>query len=207
TVFDRLGVFAGSFDTASAEAIVARDGVEAWDVFDALSDLVSKSMVGTEIGPDGTTRYQLLETMRHFAREQLDAKGDGDTWRRLHAEHFAAFAEEAGTAMRGPDELLWRQRLAAELDNLRSAVTWALDAADTEDRELALRIIAGLAMQETFDPSLGIGAWAARALEAAEATSPGRRHGVVAAASYHHAIAGNYELAVQLANSALRDGV
>jgi predicted ATPase/class 3 adenylate cyclase len=207
TVFDRLGVFTGGFDVASAEAVVSGDGVEAWDVVDGLSDLVAKSMISTEVGPAGATRYQMLETMRHYAREQLDAHDDADRWRRRHAERFAEFADDAGPAIRGPDELVWRHRLAAELDNLRSAVTWSLESADDADHELGLRIIAALAMQESFDPSLGIGAWAERAIDAAEASQPGRRHAVLAAAGYHRATAGRYDDAVAVARSALRDGV
>ena len=43
---------------------------------------------------DGTTRYHLLETLRQYAREQLDETGAADDWRRRHAEHYAAFAED-----------------------------------------------------------------------------------------------------------------
>jgi predicted ATPase/class 3 adenylate cyclase len=206
-MFDRLGVFAGGFDVASAEAVVSGDGIESWDVVDALSDLVAKSMISTEFGLGGATRYQMLETMRHYAREQLDTSGDADRWRRRHAEHFAAFAEEAGPGMRGPEELEWRRRVVTELDNLRSAVTWALDASDTSDHDLGLRIIAAISIQESFDPSLGIGAWAQRALDIAEHSSPGRRHAVLAAVAYHHATAGRYDDAADVAQSALRDGV
>ena len=70
-VFDRLGVFAGSFDATAAEAIASGDDIEPWDVLDGLTDLVAKSMVVTERTADGT-RYQLLETMRAYARERLD---------------------------------------------------------------------------------------------------------------------------------------
>src|SRR5205085_2198337 len=105
--------------------------------------------------------------------------------RRRHAEHFAAWTEAAGHAIRGPDEFVWRRRLRAELDNLRSAVTWALDSSDVEDGELALRIIAALAVQQGYDPALGIGEWATRALDRTAATTPGRRQAVLAAAGYH----------------------
>ena len=57
TVFDRLGVFAGSFDAAAAEAIAAGESIEPWDVLDALTDLVAKSMV-VRNEPPTATRYQ-----------------------------------------------------------------------------------------------------------------------------------------------------
>ena len=67
-VFDRLGVFAGSFDARAAQMVVVGDGVEAWDVLDALAELVAKSMVVADETSDGTTRYQMLETLRQYAR-------------------------------------------------------------------------------------------------------------------------------------------
>ena len=68
TVFDRLGVFPASFDEAAAVAVCTGEGVERWDVIDALASLVAKSMIGAEQLQD-ITRYQLLETLRHFARD------------------------------------------------------------------------------------------------------------------------------------------
>ena len=114
-VFDRLGVFTGSFDARAAQAVVAGDGVEAWDVLDALTDLVAKSMVVAEEAADGTMRYQLLETLRQYGRERLDAVGDADGWRRRHAEHYATVAEAAGEGLRGPDELAWKVSAARRL--------------------------------------------------------------------------------------------
>ncbi|MCJ7672425.1 MAG: hypothetical protein MUP67_10350, partial [Acidimicrobiia bacterium] len=104
-VFDRLGVFVGSFDASAASAVAAVDGIESWDVLDALTSLVSKSMLMAEETSDGTTRYQLLETLRQYARERLDESGGTDSYRRLHAEHYARFTEQAGPALLGPDEL------------------------------------------------------------------------------------------------------
>ena len=132
TVFDRLGVFPASFDEAAAVAVCAGDGIERWDVIDALASLVAKSMVGAERSGD-TTRYQLLETLRHFARDRIAAGGDLDGLRRRHAAHYAGFAERAGAGLMSPDELVWRPRLAAELDNLRAATGWAFDAASLDD--------------------------------------------------------------------------
>ncbi len=140
---------------AAAQAVVTGDGVEAWDVLDALTELVAKSMVVAEETAEGTTRYQMLETLGQYARERLDEHGDTDRWRRRHAEYFAAWAEEAGPGLEGPDELAWRTRENAELDNLRAAVTWALDRDDPDDIGLALRIIGALAYEATDQPGRG----------------------------------------------------
>ena len=120
-VFDRLAVFSGGFTLAAATAVVTSDGMEGWDIVDALGGLVAKCMVVAEPGGEHT-RYQLLETLRQYGRERLHEDGDTDRWRRRHARHFAAFAAEIARGLRGRDELAWRERLLGDLDNLRSAV-------------------------------------------------------------------------------------
>ena len=156
---------------------------------------------------EGTTRYPMLETLRQYARERLDEHGDTDRWRRRHAEYFAAWAEEAGPGLLGPDELAWRTRESLELDNLRAAVTWALDRDDPDDLGLALRIIGALAHETTANPTAGIGAWAERALPSVETTTPQLRYAVTAAAAQHQFNLGNYDHARELARTAIGDGV
>ena len=101
-VFDRLGVFPGSFDGEGVLA-VAGEGLAEWDVRDALAGLVAKSMVLADRVPEGT-RYQLLETLRHFARERLDDANDTDTRRRVHARHYTEVAEAISDQMHGREE-------------------------------------------------------------------------------------------------------
>jgi predicted ATPase/DNA-binding SARP family transcriptional activator len=129
--FDRLAVFAGSFDAAAAEAVVTDDDLAEWDVIDALDGLVRKSLLIAEVQSDGGTRYQLLETLRQYAVDRLDERQETDRWRRRHAEHFAARLAEVSVGLLGPDESMWQGRLERELDNLRAAIYWAIDAEET----------------------------------------------------------------------------
>jgi predicted ATPase/class 3 adenylate cyclase len=198
-VFDRLSVFAGSFDARAAQAVVAGDGGEAWDVLDAVTDLVAKSMVIADEAAGGAMRYQLLETLRQYGREQLDGTGDADNWRRSHAEYFASRAEEAGAGLLGPDELSWRQHLIIDLDNVRAAVTWSLERDDPVDVEYAMRIITALAPYIST-VSAEIGDWAVRALPRVSSTTPQRRAGVLmGVAGFEAFVVGNTELARTLA--------
>jgi predicted ATPase len=203
-LFDRLGVFAGSFDALAATAIVAGTGVESWDVLDALSGLVAKTMLGAEETADGTMRYQLLQTLGQYALERLHETGDLDACRRVHAAHYATFAEEIGPKLLGPDELRSRRRLRTELDNLRAAVNWALDSQHDDDVEFAARIVAALAAQASAYRVAGIVAWAQRVLPRADTIRPDLRVGVLAAASWDATMIHiDYPRAIELGYAAL----
>ena len=75
-LFRRLGAFAADFALPRAEHVCSGEGIDEFDVTDLLMALVDKSMVATDSAPDGTTRYLLLETLREFARRQLDDAGE-----------------------------------------------------------------------------------------------------------------------------------
>jgi non-specific serine/threonine protein kinase len=137
---------------------------------DALSGLVAKSMLTTDETSDGTTRYRQLETLRQYARERLDDLGDPDVWRRRHAEHYAEFAEQAGAELVGPEELAWRARLMRELDNLRAAVGWSLDAESPDDRGPAIRVVVALSNEANSGTAFEVGSWAERTLPLARAS-------------------------------------
>jgi predicted ATPase/class 3 adenylate cyclase len=205
TVFDRLGVFAGSFDARAAEAVAVAPGIEGWDVLDALGELVAKSMLVAEPVDDGTVRYSLLETLRHYALDQLAEHSDVDDVRQLHGEHYARLAEELGAMLIGPEENAGRIRIFAEVDNLRAAVGFGLDAADAARRELALRIIAALAHELTFDRVIGVGEWAIRALDVVDDADPRLRSAVRAVAGYRVHEQNHAEEATRLGREALAD--
>jgi predicted ATPase len=156
-VFDRLAVFSGGFTLAPASAVVTGDGIEGWDIVDAVGALVAKSIAVAEPDAGEHTRYQLLETLRQYGRERLDEHGDTNGWRRRHAGHFAAFAAEVARGLRGRDELAWRERLLDDLDNLRSAVVWGLDTGVEEDQQTAVAIVAWLAYEAQSRETASVG--------------------------------------------------
>jgi predicted ATPase len=143
-VFNHLGVFPASFDASAAQAVAAAGRVEPWDVLDALTSLVAKSMLNADRGAAASTRYQMLESLRHYARERLDATGDADETRRYHARHYAAAVAEISAGLRGPHESAGRRRVDADRENFRGAVTWALDSALEDDGDLAMAILGEL---------------------------------------------------------------
>jgi predicted ATPase/class 3 adenylate cyclase len=204
-LFERFGVFPGTFDVDAVATITAGSDLDPWDVLDAGAALVAKSMVVAD-DSSGTVRYQMLETMRTYARERLEEAGELDLMTIRHAEHYARFAEEAGLALLGADEVAWRKRVRLEYDNLRAAYVRCQILGLPETISLAVRITAALAFEAVNDPSLRIGTWATHLVERLGDATPARRTAVLSAAAFHAQEEG-IEARTELAELALRDGV
>ena len=130
-LLDRLGVFVGGFTLEAAEAVAAGGGVAGDQVWEMLAGLVARSLVA--VGDDEVdTRYRLLETIRQYALDHLADQDELDRLRHEHASYFAGFAEDLVPSFYGPDETRATLRLDRELDNLRAALDWAIDAADLD---------------------------------------------------------------------------
>jgi len=129
-VLQRLSVFAGGWTLEAAQAICAGDGVEAAEVFELVLGLVASSLV--ERATQG--RYGLLETVRQYSWERLQETGQADEVRRRHRDWYLDLAERADPRLRGPEQITWFERLEAEHDNLRVALTYSMaDAGGAED--------------------------------------------------------------------------
>ena len=207
-IFARLGCFTGTFSGAAAEAVVTGEGIDEWEVLEAIASLVSKSMVVVDhVSEEAITRYAMLETLRAYARERLEESGEADQWRRRHACYYATFAAEAGAGLIEADELVWRPRMRAELDNLRAAVNWALDATERDDLESGMRIIGSLAYEASMDMTSGVGVWATKAVPRVDQTTPGLRTAILGAAAWYATFSADFDRALELAHHALVDGI
>jgi tetratricopeptide (TPR) repeat protein len=103
--------------------------------------LVDKSLVeGRPAAPAGV-RFGMLETIREYAGEQLDAAGEGEETRDHHADDVLALVEEAEPHLRAVDRKRWLDRLEVEHDNVRAALRWAVDSGNAE---AGLRLIGAL---------------------------------------------------------------
>jgi predicted ATPase len=132
-LFAWLAVFAGGCTYEAAEEVCAAD-------VDTLQSLIDKSLVRSR-DESGATRYWMLETIREFAATELEASGDARSLRQRHAEFFTSFAERADPHLRhGPDQQQWVERMAGDYDNVRAAMTFALE----HDLTLALRLVGRL---------------------------------------------------------------
>jgi predicted ATPase/DNA-binding CsgD family transcriptional regulator len=159
-LFDRLSVFAGTFDLEAVEAVAGAPT----DVLGALAVLVDHSLVLTDASTNGPMRYRLLEPVRQCAEAALADRGETDALRRLHAEHYMALARFCDPfAMHGVAPTFPLARLEPEEANLLVAVTWAR----SQPPDLALRLCEAFSPLWEFRGPLREGrAWLAEALAA-----------------------------------------
>ena len=129
-VFDRLSVFPAGFDLVAARVVAGGAPVSDLDVVDVVPQLVDRSLVQRTTGPDGTSRYHLLETMRAYGREHLQHEGTADEVRERHSRHIASTINALSLATIGPSEAVARQRIAQLLPDCLVACTWFIDHHD-----------------------------------------------------------------------------
>jgi predicted ATPase len=140
-VFRRLAVFAGGW-TMDALEPVTRANELGFDSVQGTSRLVDASLVDVDQRDSAQLRFSLLETMREFSGQELDAYGERDAVERDHAGYYLALAERAAPGLRGPDQGMWFGILQREQGNLRAALGWA---GRHEQVETQLRLAGSLA--------------------------------------------------------------
>ena len=137
-LFRRVSVFVGGWSLEAAEAV----DDHAASVIDCLESLLDHNLMQRLDDVSGEPRYAMLETIREFALEELDASAERDAVRDRHADFCLALAETAAphvtSASRGP----WLARLHAELNNLREALSWLVHV--RRDAGRAIRLAAAL---------------------------------------------------------------
>jgi predicted ATPase/transcriptional regulator with XRE-family HTH domain/Tfp pilus assembly protein PilF len=136
-LFRRLAIFAGGCTLEAASAVAAR-GLAGLDdpgtIVDVLTALVDQSLIRFEEPSSDEAaegRFMMLETIREYALEHLEERGEIESIRRAHAEFFLAFAERAEPELTGPAQAEWLRRLEAEHDNLRAVLAWSLAGGET----------------------------------------------------------------------------
>ena len=127
-LFARLATFAGGGTLEAIEAVCDSDlGVP---VLDLLSSLVNNSLLRRTETRGGEMRFQMLETIREYATERLDAEADAPAIHRRQAEYFLALANHAEPHLLGPNQKEWLDRCDREHDNIRTALKWSIQAGE-----------------------------------------------------------------------------
>ncbi|UJW28670.1 AAA family ATPase [Saccharothrix sp. AJ9571] len=140
-VLAAISVFDGGFDIEGAQAICHSRSIEDSEVHELLSGLVRKSLLVADEHA-GRTRYRMLNPIRHYGQELVEAAGEEAALRQAHAEYFDKLAARCTREWFGPAEIEWMHRLRAEVPNLRAAQEFFLADPASGERglELAIRL-------------------------------------------------------------------
>jgi predicted ATPase/DNA-binding SARP family transcriptional activator len=128
-LYRRLAVFAGGFTLEAAEEVCAGGAIARRRVVDLLARLVEKSLVVAE-----GERFRLLDTVRQYARERLEAAAEREAVTLRHLDWCLALADEHDPLSAGPRRSL--HLLESEHDNLRAGLAFAM----RRDPQSALRL-------------------------------------------------------------------
>jgi len=157
----RMAVFAGSFDLIAIKEICAADGQTAAQVAHLTARLVEKSLL---LKREDSGPYQLLETIRQYASEQLTAAGEIDAIRERHARFFLAVALQACAGLMSGPERVHLDVIARIDDNLRVALARLLQIEPVAAMQLAASLLPFWWIRGRLREGLG---WVEQALAAA----------------------------------------
>ncbi len=129
-LLDRLSVFATGCELASAEAICGPATELDGDILDGLMALVDQSLLKAEEMADGEPRFRLLDTIRAYAAEQLEASGETDRIQARHRDWYVSLVERAAVELSGDEQRRWLDRLEIEHDDIRAVLDRAVAAPD-----------------------------------------------------------------------------
>jgi predicted ATPase/class 3 adenylate cyclase len=132
--FRRLGVFAGGADLHAIAEVTLNGDPGIADPLDRVADLVDASLAIITQGEDGEPRFDMLETIRAYAIDQLRRRDELERVRLRHAQHYVTVVGKLSPVVLGSrEEMVHTQsRFERELDNFREALRWALQPDDPD---------------------------------------------------------------------------
>jgi tetratricopeptide (TPR) repeat protein len=128
-------VFVGGCTLEAAEGVCATPtGAQplGLDVFGGLGALLDHSLVWQREETDGAARFGMLQVIREYALERLEASGEVAVLHQAHLTYFLALAQELEPRFEGPEPAAWLAVLERERDNCRAALAWAYERGHTE---------------------------------------------------------------------------
>ncbi|HEX7974547.1 MAG TPA: LuxR C-terminal-related transcriptional regulator [Anaerolineales bacterium] len=177
-LFARLSVFRGGGSLEAVERVCGHGMTQT--SLDVLTSLVYKNMIFMQEETGDELRFNLLEIMREFAQECLAASGEVEQIRHNHAAYLAQLGDVATDEIRGPDQVYWYNRLRAESDNLRAAMTWSFQS---QEPEFGMRLVADLRDYWYYTGSFLEGLqWAELAIERSAIAQPKLLAGILSCA-------------------------
>ena len=124
--FRGVAVFPGGCTLDAAEAVVGSEG--ALDVYAGIAALVDKSLLRQEEDAEGEPRFRMLETIREYGLERLEASGKAEEIKQRLTLWYLGLAEAAQPhPIGGLMPAGWKARLDDELPNVRAVINWLLE--------------------------------------------------------------------------------
>lgn len=163
-VLRRTSVFSGGWTLEAAQHVCGSEEVDPGEVLNLVTSLVDKNLAMADAA-GGVTRFTMLETVRHYARDRLVESGDVHAHAR-HVEHFLGMATKLHQECNDDERKAMLDRVEKEYDNFRAALAWC--EANTAHAPSGLRLAARLNWFWRTRGSFSEGrAWIARLLAAA----------------------------------------
>ena len=130
-LFRRLSVFVGGCNLEGVEAVCDAKADLDLGLLDGMASMVDKSLVQQVEPAKGESRFVMLDTIREYALEKLEASGEQLLTKRAHAAYCLVLAEEA-TEEIGAQAVEWQERFGIEHENFRAGLEWLTETGDAE---------------------------------------------------------------------------
>ena len=131
-LFRRLSVFVGGCNLEGVEAVCDTKVDLDLDLLDGMASMVDKSLMQQVEPAKEESRFVMLDTIREYALEKLQASGEQPLTKRAHAAYCLVLAEEEATEECRAQPAQWQERFALEYDNFRAGLDWLTETGDAE---------------------------------------------------------------------------
>ncbi len=195
SVFRKLSVFADGFTLEGACCVCAGEEGDEIAVLDALTSLVDKSLL--QVDPSIQTRYRMLESTRQYARAKLQEHDELEACADSHLQYVGRLFKQSGEEYETTMREIAVKRLAPQLEDARSALSWAAERGrfgEATDLLLATPLWDFMGLQREAM------AWTGRLLELSGEEDPARLAGLWGRSSGLAVVVGNYASAREAAH-------
>src|ERR1700737_4429880 len=131
-LLDRFSVFGRSASLEQAELVCGPPEDVGGEIVEALDQLADQSLL-RRLREETEPRFLMLQTIREFAAERLEASGEAAVIKDRHVQAFLALAKQAAPKLFGPERKQWLDHLEMEQDNFRAALDWTVASGDTRN--------------------------------------------------------------------------
>lgn len=144
-IFRYLSVHSGSIGIDAIEHTLQTLEITE-SALDTLDFLVTRGLLQRIEAGASSPRFRILQTIREYAVEQLESRGDEFSARLSQANFVVRLSETSLPLLSGPEQKYWYHELYANRDNIRTGAEWALE----HRPELCLRIVASIWLEADF---------------------------------------------------------